>query len=302
MIKSYLKWISVAISIALAAFCVYVLVSPQNGASKATGGSDEGGAEESADRRDAASKSRKGRQKDKSAKRNGKGAALEGKVSGAKEEKEPPNLDDLDEKELSTLQKAILKELKLALKENDLEGVRKAIARFHAPKPVAGLATHKGKDLEGGLGGEVPKVLRQYAVTALGWFGGSAIGDMLEFMADIDPEVEQEAFTQFELILDDWDVSDRERASALLTVLKALHDPERIDSLLMSLNNMRNSVKGDTMIRILNSGTTEAQMVLQEQIEFFTDFDIVDAGGISNWMKNNPDNEWDDDFYGGEKK
>ena len=216
--------------------------------------------------------------------------------------KEPPSLDDLDESELSTLQKSILNELKSALQDNDLEGVRKAIARFHAPKPVAGLAGHKDKDLEGGLGGEVPKVMRQYAVTALGWFGSSAIGDMLEFMADIDPDVEQEAFMQFELIIDDWDVSDRERASALLKVLSAIHDTERIDSLLMALNNMRNSVKGDTMIRILNSGTAEAQAVMQEQIEFFTDFDIVDAGGIADWMQKNPDSEWDEDFYGGEKK
>ena len=213
-----------------------------------------------------------------------KDSSTEGKITT--KTKERPSLDDLDESELTKLQKAVLDELIKAFKDNDLKGVRKAIARFRMSKR------------EGGLEGDVPKVIRKHAVTALGWFGGDSIGDMVEFMADIDPEIEEDAFAQFELILDDWDVSDRERSAALLSVLSALHDPDRVDSLLMALNNMRNSVKGETIIGILKSGTTEAKAVMQEQIELYTDFDITGADGISKWIKDNPDNEWDEEFYG----
>lgn len=201
-----------------------------------------------------------------------------------------PTLDNLDDAELSELQKSVLHELQKALDDNDLVQVRKAIAKFHAPKS------------EGGLAGDVPKVIRSHAVAALGWFGGAAVGDMVEFMADVDPEIEEDAFAKFELALDDWDISDRERASILLTVLKSVHDTERIDSMLMALNNMRNSVKGEAIIGILNSGSQEARVMMQEQLEFFTDFDITDANGVGKWIKDNPDNEWDEEFYGGEKK
>lgn len=204
--------------------------------------------------------------------------------------RERPTLGDLGDSELSKLQKSVLRELQKALDDDDLVRVRKVIAKFHAPKS------------EGGLEGDVPKIIRSHAVAALGWFGGPAVSDMVEFMADVDPEIEEDAFSQFELALDDWDISDRERASILLTILKSLHDTERIDSMLMALNNMRNSVKGDTIIRILNSGTAEARVMMQEQLEFFTDFDITDANGVGKWIQENPDNEWDEDFYGGEKK
>ena len=226
--------------------------------------------------------------------RKGKLARGEKRASSADEGvdriKERPTLDSLDDSELTKLQKAVLRELQRALDDNDLVRVRKVIAKFHAPAS------------EGGLAGDVPKVIRSHAVAALGWFGGSAVSDMVEFMADVDPEIEEDAFAKFELALDDWDISDRERASILLTVLKSVHDTERIDSMLMALNNMRNSVKGEAIIGILNTGSPEAKVMMQEQLEFFTDFDITDAGGVGKWIQDNPDNEWDEDFYGGEKK
>ena len=204
--------------------------------------------------------------------------------------KEKPVPDDADESELTELQSSVLKELKKALDDNSLPRVRKAIAKFNQPKA------------EGGLDGDVPKVMRSYAVSALGWFGSAAISDLLEFAADADTEIEDDAFTKMEEALDDWDVSDYERASILTAMLKALHDSDRIDMMLMALNNMRNSVKGDAIINIINSGTDEAKAVMKEQVEFYTDLDVVDAQGVAEWVKNNPDNEWDEEFYGAQKQ
>ena len=123
--------------------------------------------------------------------------------------------------------------------------------------------------------------------------------DLVDFMTDMDPEIEEDAFTSFEQALDDWDISDRERAAVLTTVMKTIHNEERIDSMLMALNNMRNSVRGQAIMDILTSGTPEAQAMMNEQIELYTDFNVDSAKAVAEWVKNNPDDEWDEEFYGG---
>jgi hypothetical protein len=207
-------------------------------------------------------------------------------VEERQREKERPSLEDMDEKEMTALQKSVLRELQAALDDDDLPRMRKAIAKFRAPKD------------KGGLGGEVPKALRRHAVSSLGWFGGGAVTDLMEFMADADPEVEEMAFEQFELALNDWELSDYERADVLKTIMSAMHDEDRITMLLMSLNMMRHSVRGNTIISILGSGTEEARSALSQQVEFFTDFDVYTTADVSKWMTEHPDDAWDDDFYG----
>lgn len=205
-------------------------------------------------------------------------------------ERERPSLDDAVESELTKLQKEILKELQSALDRNDLKAVRRAIARFSAPKS------------NGGLDGDVPKVLRQHAVSALGWFGSAGVGDLVEFMADVDPEIEEDAFAKFELALDDWEMGDRERSEILISALSALNDTERIDSLMMNLNNMRNSVKADTILKIASSGTPEARAMMQEQVGFYTEADVETVDAVKAWQKANPDDPGDEEFYGPQKE
>lgn len=213
---------------------------------------------------------------------------------------ERPKLDDLDESDLSELEKSILAQIRAALDANNLKSLRRALVLFHEKKN------------RGGLGDDVPKALRQHAVTALGWFGGAAAADLVEFMADVDPEIEEDAFAQFELALDDWEMGDYERAEILKTALKALTDTERIDSLMMNLNNMRNSVKADTILGILETGSDASKAVMREQYEFYTDTVIADEGttvddkgitqNVSKWKAENPDDPSDDEFYGPQKE
>ena len=219
---------------------------------------------------------------------------------GSKSVAERPKLDDLDESELSELEKSVLAQIRAALDSNNLKALRRALSLFREKK--------KG----GGLGGDIPKVLRQHAVTALGWFGGAAAADLVEFMADVDPEIEEDAFAKFELALDDWEMGDRERSDILVTALKALTDTERIDSLMMNLNNMRNSVKSDTILTILETGSDASKAVMREQYEFYTDSVIEEDGvvvnddkikeNINNWKVSNPDDPSDEEFYGPQKE
>lgn len=213
---------------------------------------------------------------------------------------ERPKLDDLDESDLSELEKAVLAQIRAALDSNNLKALRRALARFSQAKS------------KGGLGGDIPKVLRQHALTALGWFGGAAAADLVEFMADVDPEIEEDAFAKFELALDDWEMGDRERSDILVTALKALTDTERIDSLMMNLNNMRNSVKSDTILTILETGSDASKAVMREQYEFYTDSVVADEGAgsddaqifenVNKWKSENPDDPGDEEFYGPQKE
>jgi len=194
-----------------------------------------------------------------------------------------------DERELNEMEKAVLKQINEALEGKNLYALRKAIAQFYAPAE------------KGGLEGRVPKELRLQAIEALGWFRPDTAADLLSFMADADEEVVEDAFTKFEMELDDSSLGDRERSEILVQVMKALTDSERIDSLLMNLNNMRNSVKVDTILKISETGSKQAQTLMKEQLGFFTEADVETVDGVKEWMSKNPDDATDEEFYGPSK-
>lgn len=196
---------------------------------------------------------------------------------------------EVEEKKLSELQRTVLQELQNALDAENFKKLLKVLAKFKLSKS------------EGGLEGDVPKVLRQEAVSALGWFGSLGIPELLGFMADGDEEVAQSAFDLFEAALDDWDMGDRERASILVQAMSALKDVEQIDMLLMSLNNMRNSVKGNAILQVLSSGTPEAQATMRDQLGLYTDADVESVEAVKDWLQKNPDDDDDEEFYGPEK-
>lgn len=192
--------------------------------------------------------------------------------------------------EIRELCQKIVNELQEALDANDRTKVLLIIAKFRAPVS------------QGGLDSYVSKELRGKAVEALGWFGSASVTDLLEFMADQDSEVSEDAFAKFEQALDDWDMGDRERSQILQEVSKVMTDADRIDSLLFNLNNMRNSVKAETVAGILANGTPEAQNLMKEQVEFYLDMDVeASAEGVKKWKDANPDESTDEEFYGPQK-
>ena len=197
---------------------------------------------------------------------------------------------DIDEEEqLSPIQKSVLKEIQAALDADDVKALRRALSKFTA-------STEKG-----GLGGyeNVPRVIRAAAVQALGWFGKDVAVDMIDFMADADEEISDEAFDQFEQALLDCEMGDRERSLLVKTVSKALTDSERIDAMLSCLSDMRNSVKGDTAIAILTDGSDQSKVALLDEMEFYFDEGVQTVGDIKKWMAENPDDPDDEEFYGG---
>ena len=196
-----------------------------------------------------------------------------------------------DEEQLSPVQKSVLKEIQAALDADDVKALRKALSKFTASTK------------NGGLGGyeNVPRVIRAAAVQALGWFGKDAAVDMIDFMADADEEISDDAFDQFEQALQDCEMGDRERSALVKAVSKALTDSDRIDTMVSCLIDMRNSVKGDTAIAILTDGSDQSKAVLLEQMDLYFDEDVKTVDDVKKWMAENPDDPEDEEFYGGEK-
>lgn len=198
--------------------------------------------------------------------------------------------DDDGEEKLTELQKSVIRELQNALDANDLKAVRRVLSKFSA----AATQPH------GGLGKLVPKTMRLSAVQALGWFGKDAAVDLIGFMADVDSDVVSEAYDQFEMALQDCTMGDFERAEILKAAMHAITDPDHIDTLLNALMNMRNSCKYETIKDIFQNGTEAAKALMREQLEFYTEPDVT-VETLEKWAAMHPDDDGDEDFYGGSK-
>lgn len=204
---------------------------------------------------------------------------------------------DSEEEQLTEIQKTVLRELQSALDENDVKGVRKALSKFSQCISKADSGKNNGCGRFAGL----PKSMREAAVSALGWFGSETATDMIDFMMDPDEDICNDAWNQFELALADFEMGDVERATILMTMAKSITDSDRLDSIFMEFNNMRPSVKADTLISVLENGTPQAKAVLQESIEIYTESDVKTVDDVKRWKAANPDDSGDEEFYGGKK-
>jgi len=198
--------------------------------------------------------------------------------------------DEDDERTLNLEQKKVLADLQAALDNEDLATVRRVLDRLNSPA------------MKTAAGGEVPVSMRSRAVEALGWFGKSAAIDLIGYLGDPDSDVAQDALSQFEMALEDGAMGDLERSVIVKAAMKAITDPDIIESLLNQLNNMRNSVKADTIEYISTAGTAQAQATMKEQLEFYTDDGVTDVESVRKWKAENPDDEGDEELYGGEKE
>ena len=130
--------------------------------------------------------------------------------------------------------------------------------------------------------------MKRSAVSALNLFGKDAIPDLIDFMTDADGEICEDAFDKFETALQD-EMSDAERSALLKTALSAISDPDRIDSLLVNLNDMGNAVKADTIKAILQTGTDAAKSRMNERLDIYTDESVKTMADIDRWAAETPD-------------
>jgi hypothetical protein len=139
--------------------------------------------------------------------------------------------------------------------------------------------------------------MRSRALEAIGWFGKDTIVDLVPFLADADDDISDDAFDKFQMAVSECD-DDREKSVIIATLMRAVSDEKQIDDMLNNLNDMRNSVKVDTIISILNDGTDNARKVMLEQLGDYTDSDVSTIDDLKRWAVENQDEDDADEIYG----
>ena len=196
-------------------------------------------------------------------------------------------LDDDDEASLNEEQRKTIAAIRAALSDDDRKTVLKLARKLQ-----------KSPEWPDGI----PKSIKLAAIEALGWFGSSCLPELAGFLADADAEVVEAAIDRYEEMLGDFDLSDRERADILVAASKIIDDADAIDSMLFELNNMRHSVAVDAIKRMMAEGNSATQAVLPDSVEFYTGEEGLDSPEkLDAWLKKNPDDADDEDFYGGTK-
>ena len=207
----------------------------------------------------------------------------------AKEEAKKPtfSFDDDDEANLTEVQRKMIEDIRAALDEEDTKKVLKLVQKLQ-----------KSPEWPDGI----PKSIKMAAIEALGWFGAACLPELAGFLADADEEVVEAAVDQYEEMLSDSDLGDRERAEILLQAVKIITDSDALDSMLFELNNMRNSVAVQTIKHLMVEGNAETKALLPETIEFVTGEEGLDTPEkLDKWLQENPDDDDDEETYGPSK-
>lgn len=208
------------------------------------------------------------------------------------EVREKPNIlaETDEEKALSAEMRKLLEDIQTALDKEDRKGLSKLVDRILAAQ------RQHGPDA-------VPVSIRKKAVEAIGWFLPDSLAELVGFMSDTDPDVIDDVMTQFQSAIDNPEMSDRELSAILKSMSQILSNEEALDALFMGVeSDMRNSVALDTYKFIIQNGSDAAKARVWESIQDFTCEDGINAvEQLDAWYKENPDDDYDEDFYGGDK-
>ncbi len=197
------------------------------------------------------------------------------------------SFDNVEESSLTEAQRALLNELQEALDDESLRRVAKIVEKIQDQY-------RKGGDEA------VPPYMREQAVEALSWFLPDSLAELIGFMADSNPEVLEDVMKNFTEGIDDAELSDRELATIFKKIAPIIEDDDAIDAILMGLEiDMRNSVAVDTYKELFKTGSEAIKQRLIESIQDFTgEDDITTPEQLDAWLKENPDDEDDEEFYG----
>lgn len=200
-----------------------------------------------------------------------------------------------DESALTGKMKQIFKDLQDALDENDKKQVFALVQKLQA--------MDEWPD-------DIPRSVKMKALDALAWFGAEGFAEAAGFLADSDAEVVKSAVEKFEeMLLDSSELGDKATSKIIQQITKVVHDRDALDTFVLELDNMRDTVKAETARSIFESGNQDAIFALKENLEFiFSDIDKeeITLADIEKFRqdaeqayKDDPEKAKDDeDFYG----
>lgn len=197
------------------------------------------------------------------------------------------NRDDSDYKNLTPEQRALMDSIQRALDDDNKDELLRLVQK---------LQNTPGWPLS------VPVAVRAAAIDALGWFGSACLPEAVGFVSDPDADIADAARTQFTNAIEDSDSSDRERSSMMVMAAKVISDTDTMETILFELNNMRHSVAVETVKSLWASGNRTTQALLAEAVESLTgEQGVTTPEKLDQWLEENPDDEGDEEFYGGVK-
>ncbi len=222
----------------------------------------------------------------KSRSRKQKASARQSQPKESSQSPERGQDSDIDDSSLTEAQKALLNELQEALDDESLHRVAKIVEKIQDQY-------RKGGDEA------IPPYMREQAVEALSWFLPDSLAELIGFMADSNPEVLEDVMKNFTEGIDDAELGDRELATIFKKIAPLIEDDDAIDAILMGLeNDMRNSVAVDTYKELFKNGSEAIKQRLVESMQDFTGEDFTTPEQLDAWLKENPDDEDDEEFYG----
>ena len=205
------------------------------------------------------------------------------------------DVDDDEYSGLSPEMKLLMAEIQRCLDTEDRKALSKVCDK------IAKIRNERGEHA-------IPASVRAKAVEAIGLFLPESLAELVEFMADSDPEVVDSVFDQLDTLLNDTTIGDRELAGMLVAMSKVLTNEDAIDSLAMAVDmNMRNSVKVNTCKQILDSGNDAVVTRMKETIAEILEVEVDELPAhnegikqkLTEWLEENPDGEDDEEFYSG---
>ncbi len=188
-------------------------------------------------------------------------------------------LEDDEMAALSTEQRALVESIQKALDDDNRAQVLKIVQNLQ-----------KSKDWPT----NIPLAIRREALEAATWFGIDALPEIAGFLADANEEIRTEAIDACDSTLLDAN-GDREKSMIVTSVATVITDTDAMDSLLMSLNEMRPSVAVETIKTIWATGTEAAKTSLKEAVEFLTGEDNIDTPEKLDAWYNDPSGDNMDD-------
>ena len=199
----------------------------------------------------------------------------------------PPVFNIDDEDNLNEEQKKLLARIREALDNNDKKTVIRLVQKMQ-----------KSDEWPDGI----PKAVKMAAIEAMGWFGVECLPEVLGFLADSDHEVVELTLERLQEAVSDITISDRERAKILVELGKVVPDADTMDTMLFELNNMRHSVAAAAIKELMATGNDATKQALPDNVEFVTGEENINTPGkIDKWLAQNPDDEDDEELYGGDK-
>ncbi len=132
------------------------------------------------------------------------------------------------------------------------------------------------------LASDKSPAVRAKVVEALGWFGKNAMPELVPFIGDADEDVANDAMSYFEQAIGELD-DDLEIAQTLIAAMKAVNDPEALESLASHFYHIDEGIAVEALIEIMSAGGAAAEAG-KEAYSFASGEDWTGVQAAQDWL------------------